>query len=145
MSVDVRWLLLACAVLLLGGAKRVRLVDPIEWAEFVEFAPPTGSELVGGTAAALVLAGDLAPHDGWVLPGRSFHRLAEGYTELSKALDSCYIERRRDRFYADAVHGSTIEGLRTARREQGRAYLMGVATGVGGCGAVIGGARALVP
>ena len=145
MSVDVRWLLLACAVLLLGGAKRVRLIDPIEWQDFTEFVPPTGSELIGGTAAALVLAGDLAPHDGWVLPGRAYPRLAEGYADLSKALDSCFLARRRDRAYADAVHAATIEGLRTARREQGRAYLMGVATGVGGCGAVIGGARALVP
>jgi hypothetical protein len=54
-------------------------------------------------------------------------------------LGACYDGRDLDRAYASTVHISTVSGLRVCRREQVRAFGMGVAIGAGGVGAIAGG------
>lgn len=131
-------------VALLLGARPHRLVDPIPWPELVEERFPAVSAVLGRTAPVFLVAGDTVPHDGWLLAGAGYPRLGEQYRAQEAALEQCYWGRRGDRSDADAVHRSTIEGLKVCRANKPRDFAAGVGVGFGSCAAagwIIEGAR----
>lgn len=132
-----RWrsaaLLLAVA-LLLPGARRVRLIDPIPWVEVTAYESDDLRDIV--QARAKVVAGDPVPFDGWVLSGQDFARLVAAYEDLAAQLSATEEARRRDRYLADEIHASTVDGLKTCRANRPKDFVAGAGVGFAGCAAV---------
>lgn len=128
-------LLLLAAILLLPGARRQRLVDPIPFAEFTRYEPAPGPDILGAQPIR-VLAGDTVPADGWLIPAGGYSRLAEGYDDASRALGACYDARELDRWLAAESMAGTIAGLKTCRAEGVRSFFVGTAVGYGVCSGV---------
>lgn len=131
-TLDLRALLIAACVLLMG-ADRQRLVDPIEWQEVAPYVADDLREIA--PERVKVLAGDPAPFDGWLLAGGAFPRVVAAYDDAVGAYQTCARGRAEDRWFADRVHGATIEGLRTCRKSHPRTFAAGAAVGFGGCAA----------
>lgn len=134
LHLDARLLLLAVALLCLPGARRQKLIDPIPWEQPEIYEAEDFGALVPDRV--LVVAGDPAPFDGWLLAGASFPRLAAACGETAGALDDCNANRRRDRYLADEIHASTVDGLKTCRASKPRDF-------AAGCGVCFGGAAVI--
>lgn len=133
-TIDIRLVLLLASTLVLTGAKKHRLIDPIPWEEAARYVPKPLEDVVTDRAPAL--AGDPVPFDGWVLGGKSFSRVVESYEDTSRALKACYLWREQDRVFADRIHASTVEGLRACRNSKPRDFAAGAAIGFAGCAGV---------
>lgn len=134
-SIDARLILLLLVVLACTGARRHKLIDPIEWDELAVDTFPPVADILGGTAPVFVVAGETVPHDGWLLAGTGYPQFGAQYMAQGVALDTCNRGRRGDRWDADGMLESVIEGLKTCRAAHPRTF-------AAGCGVCFGGAAA---
>ena len=131
MTIDGRLALLVLALLLLPGAERHRLIDPIKWPDLDPYEPEDVRALV--TASAAVVAGDPAPFDGVCVAGGSMARVVAAYEETARALEQEQRGRRGDRWDADRMNAAVIEGIVICRAAHPRTFAAGAGVGFGGC------------
>lgn len=133
MRIDARLHLLLVAVLLLSGAQRQRLVDPIPWEPVEVYEADDPSAIVTATPLEV---GAPAPEAGWLLHGKSYPRIGAAYLDLMSAYKTMERGRRLDRWTCDEVHAATIEGLRVCRQAHPRTFAAGAAVGFGSCAGI---------
>ena len=106
--------------------------DPLPRYEAPELADLVATEPVP------LLAGDAAPHDGFLFAGDDWRRIKAEIDRLRQALGIMEAQAKDDRWLYRTHHGALVEALKACRRQQPRTFAAGVGVGFGGCGAAVG-------
>ena len=139
---SVAWAIVAGLALLMlvtqCSCATVRLTAPLEWEPVSRYPAGDVRSVVG--VPVLLVAGDVAPADGYLLTVEQWGAVLDEVERLSAALSECYSGQLDDRERCTLRVEAAGEALRVARQGQWQALGVGVALGAGACGAAVGAA-----